>query len=158
MPTVLSKANFSQDTQRCNDSILNQLGVPLKCSSCSLSCDVCMISCSCERCVLRRRLEPHAVDKARIAIVQTQRKLAFQDRKKKKKTVYEALKSCIVKVTKKGCYKKAFQVGEGGDRIFCCKKAFDATYGINHTYVDTLVTYMKKKVTWLLLLQPTNHF
>jgi hypothetical protein len=125
---------------------LEQLGVPLKCTTCMMSCDVCAITCKCERCVLRRQFQPCCIDAARIAVVQTQRKLAYHERKKKKRIVYEAVKNCIVKITKKGSYKKAFKIGEGADQLPCCKKAFDLTYRINHSYVDELVQYMKKKV------------
>ena len=147
MPAVLSKASFEQRRHDDQSNInLANYGVPTQCLSCTLSCDVCMVTCTCERCVLRRRLQPSSVDCARIAMLQTQQKIAFQDRKKKKKIVFESLKSCIVKVTKKGSYKKAFHVGVGADRVHCCKKGFEKSYGINHTYVDELIQFMKKKV------------
>ena len=151
MPTVHSKTNFDKKSTQINNDInqgiLNQLNVPSKCLSCAKSCDVCMVTCGCERCVLRRRLEPNSVDRARIAMLQTQRKFAYMEKRKKKKVVYEHLKSCIVKVTKRGSYKKQFHIGEGADRLLCCKDAFDKTFHINHTYVDDLVCYMKKKVS-----------
>jgi hypothetical protein len=174
MPTVLSKLDQNQPQQppttnchangahkdgKCSH-ILEKLDVPSKCTKCCISCDVCAIRCGCERCMWRRRLQPCCIDAARIAIVQTQTKLAYQDPKRKKKVVYEAVKNCIVKVTKKGSYKKAFHIGDGADKVRCCKAGFDSTYGINHTYVDELIAYMKKKVCRIYFLTiyhaPTN--
>jgi hypothetical protein len=154
MPTVHSKAFVGAVSSSChlhakkhdNADILKELGIPTKCQHCHQSCDVCMLSCQCERCVWVRRMEPQRSDAARIAIVQSKTKLVRQDAKKRKKIIYGELKNCITNVTKKGVYKKAFFVGESQDRVFCCKKSFDSTYGINHTYVDLLVQYMKKKV------------
>ena len=134
------------EPEDASDESLSQIGVPKKCLHCSKSCDICMLECSCEWCVIRRRFCPKAAAAAQIAMMQSRRKLVMREPKKRKKIIYNELKNCITKVTKKGSYKKAFFVGEGSDRVSCCKAAFDNTYQINHTYVDDLVKYMKKKV------------
>ena len=135
-----------EEEEDASEEMLSNIGVPSKCLHCRQSCDICMLDCTCERCVFRRRLCPKATAAAQIAVMKSHKKLVMLEPKKRKKVIYNELKSCITKVTKKGSYKKAFFVGEGADRLSCCKKAFDQTYGINHTYVDVLVKYMKKKV------------
>jgi hypothetical protein len=68
------------------------------------------------------------------------------DPRQKKKIIYSEFKQCIIKVTKKGHYRFRYLLGEAADQITVCKKAFDKFHGIDHTYVDRLVQYHKKKV------------
>ena len=154
MPAVLSKS-ISPNNSRvlCQHSsdrvikLLDGLGAPLKCSKCSNSCNICMLTCACARCVLRKSVDREVCDEARLAILQTDKKYVQMTPKQKKKIVYQEVKQCISRVTKKGSYKMAYFLGEAADRVSCCKKAFDKYHRINHTYVDALVKYHKKKVS-----------
>jgi hypothetical protein len=83
------------------------------------------------------------IDAARIAIVQTQTKLAYQDPKRNKKVVYEAVKNCIVKVTKKGSYKKLSTLETGPTR---CDVARPLSIALTVSITLGLIAYMKKKV------------
>jgi hypothetical protein len=153
MPAVNSKAYCEQQKKRpavyCTDKVTNlldALGVPSACKYCPQSCDACMLSCECPRCSSRRTIDPESADKARIAIVQTAKKYVQMDPKQKKKIIYSEVKQCIYKVTKKGHYRFRYFLGEAADQITVCKKAFDKFHAIDHTYVDRLVVYHKKKV------------
>jgi ABC-type transporter MlaC component len=96
---------------------------------------------------LRKSVDREVCDEARLAILQTDKKYVQMTPKQKKKIVYQEVKQCISRVTKKGSYKMAYFLGEAADRVSCCKKAFDKYHRINHTYVDALVKYHKKKVS-----------
>ena len=153
MPAVNSKACDEQKQKKqpvyCSDKVsnlLDALGVPRKCKYCPKSCDACMLSCECPRCSSRRTIDPESADKARIAIVQTAKKYVQMDPKQKKKIIYSEVKQCIYKVTKKGHYRFRYLLGESADQIPVCKRAFDKFHGIDHTYVDRLIVYHKKKV------------
>jgi hypothetical protein len=97
---------------------------------------------------MRRRLDQDSCDVSRIAILQTAKKLTQLDAKQKKKVLYSDFKHCISKVTNKGNYRMKYFLGEAADRVHVCKQAFDKAYNINHTYVDELVKYHKKKVIY----------
>ncbi len=156
MPPIHSKPESNNDDEKkkqqpvyCTDKVsnlLDALGVPKACKYCSKSCDACMLSCEYPRCSSRRTIDSESADRARIAIVQTAKKYVQMDPKQKKKIIYSEVKECIQKVTKKGHYRFRYILGEAADRIPVCKKAFDKFHAIDHTYVDRLVQYHKKKV------------
>jgi hypothetical protein len=108
MPTVFSKETLNKDKNNVQttsgsaidtDKVLKSLGAPEKCSSCSISCDHCMLSCKCYRCALRKNIDGPTADRARIATLKSHQKLMHMDSKQKQKIIYGEFKQCIAKVS-----------------------------------------------------------